>query len=102
MWMYGIFNWFAANPVARWVAGIAAGLAAFWAFMTLRDRRIRKEAKEEGKQEVIQEITEQTNEAVERVEDERERVADLNDAERLRLAAKSPNNRGRMSRPETD
>lgn len=102
MWLYPLFQWFQSNPVARWVAGIGAGLAAFWAFMTLRDRRIRRQAKAEGKREVIEQIQEKTDEAIQRVEDDRARVRSLNDEQLRKLLAKDPNNRGRLRDPEAD
>ena len=92
MFLWKIFDWFAANPAAQWAAGIGAGLVTFWGWISLRDRRRDKETKRK----VLDKIEEKTDEAVQRVEDERERVSDLNDAERLRLAARSPNNRGRL------
>lgn len=93
---YGLWLWFKSSPMAQGAAALGAVLAAFWAFMTLRDRRIRRQAKAEAKREVIEQIEEQTDEAVQRVEDERARVRDLNDAERMRLARESPYNRRRM------
>jgi hypothetical protein len=102
MWLWPIFRWFQANPWAQWVAAGVAAYGAFRLWLAGKIRGERKEARKEGREEVIEQIQEKTNEAVQRVEDERRATASLNDAERLRLAAKSPNNRGRMSRPETD
>ena len=96
--LWRFFDWIANNKTAQWIMGILTGLALYKAYERLRDNRIRKEAKEQ----VLQDIEEQTDEAIERVEQERERVADLNDAERLRLAAGSPHNRGRLQNPKAD
>jgi flagellar biosynthesis/type III secretory pathway M-ring protein FliF/YscJ len=99
MWLYGVFNWFAANPVARWVAGIGAGLAALWAFMTLRDRRIRKDAKEEGKREVIERIETKEAELKDKANEAEDRITrELNERSLRELAARSPENLGPVRR----
>lgn len=96
--LWKLFDWIANNKTAQWVLGILTLAGLYKAYERLRDNRIRKEVKEQ----VFEQIEEQTDEAIERVEQERERTADLNDAERLRLASESPHNRGRLHRSETD
>lgn len=102
MWLFPVFRWFQANPLAQWIAGIGAALAAFWAWISLRDRRIRREARKEAKREVVEEIQEQTDETLQRIEDDRAAVRDLNEQQLRQLAEDSPNNRGRLHRPEAD
>lgn len=99
---FAAWMWLKNSPVAQGVAMALGALGAFWAFMTLRDRRIRSQAKREARQEVIEQIKEQTDEAIQRVEDERDRVRSLNDEQLRKLAAKDPNNRGRLQNPEAD
>jgi hypothetical protein len=96
--LWRLFDFVANNKTAQWIIGILTGVTLYKAYERLRDNRIRKEA--EAK--VIEKIQEQTDDAIQRVEDERQRVADLNDSERLRLAAGSPHNRGRLQNPEAD
>jgi len=102
VWLYPIFTWLQSNPAARWAAGIGGALALFWGWMTLRDRRIRSQAKQEARREVIEQIQEKTDEAVKRVEDDRARVRDLNDEQLRKLLAKDRNNRGRLPEPPSD
>jgi len=96
---YGIWLWWKSSPIAQGATAALGALSVFWAWMTLRDRRIRSEAKREARREVIEQIEEKTNEAVQRVEDERARVRDLNDEQLRKLLAKDPNNRGRLPDP---
>jgi len=96
MWLYGVFDWFSRNPAAQWAAGIGAALAAFWGWMTLRDRRIQKEARKEGRQQVIEEVKEQTDERVEDAREAARSTDDLNAAELRQLRARDPNNRSRL------
>jgi membrane protein implicated in regulation of membrane protease activity len=102
MWLYPVFRWFQANPWAKWVAGIAAAFVAFRVWLWRKIKSERKDAKAEGKREVIEQIEEKTNEAVQRVEDDRARVRDLNDEQLRKLIAKDPNNRGRLPDPQAD
>jgi membrane protein implicated in regulation of membrane protease activity len=102
MWLYPVFRWFQANPWAKWVAGIAAAFVAFRVWLWRKIKSERKDAKAEGKREVIEQIEEKTNEAVQRVEDDRARVRDLNDEQLRKLLAKDPNNRGRLPDPQAD
>ena len=103
MWLYPLFQWFQSNPVARRVAGIGAALAAFWAFMTLRDRRIRRQAKAEGKREVIERIETKEAELKEAANEAENRItADLNERSLRDVAARSPENRGPVRRDETN
>ena len=102
MWLYPVFRWFQANPWAKWVAGIAAAFVAFRVWLWRKIKSERKDAKAEGKRDVIEQIEEKTNEAVQRVEDDRARVRDLNDEQLRKLLAKDPNNRGRLPDPQAD
>jgi hypothetical protein len=102
MFLWPIFRWFQANPWAQWVAGLAAAYIAFRIWLSGKVRGARKEARKEGREEVIDQIKEQTSEAVQRVEDERSATRDLNERQLRELAAKSPNNRGRLQNPEAD
>jgi hypothetical protein len=99
MWLWPIFRWFQANPWAQWVAGLGAAYIAFRLWLSGKMRGERKEARKEGREEVINQIKEQTSEAVQRVEDERAAVRSLNEQQLRELAAKSPNNRGRLQDP---
>ena len=83
MWLYPVFEWFANDPVGRTVAWVTGGLAAFWAFITLRDRRIRKEEKvrseleaRKAKDQAIEKLEEQSNERLEKAERARASVPD--------------------------
>jgi flagellar biosynthesis/type III secretory pathway M-ring protein FliF/YscJ len=102
MFLWKIFDWFAANPLAQWFAGIVAAYVTFRLWLGARLRRERKEARKEGREDVIDEIEEQTDEAIQRVEDERDAVRSLNEQQLRDLAAKSPHNRGRVQNPEAD
>lgn len=78
MWLYGVFDWFSRNPAAQWAAGIGAALAAFWGWITLRDRRrdrekereIELEAERKSRQ-VIEKAEERTNEVIQEAEEAR-------------------------------
>ena len=96
MWLYGVFDWFSRNPAAQWAAGIGAALAAFWGWMTLRDRRIKKEARKEGRQQVIEEVKEQTDERVEDAREAARSTDDYNTDQLRQLRARDPNNRSRL------
>jgi len=99
---YSIWLWFRSNPAAQAVAGVVAVYVAFRLWLARKIRREREDAAKEAVEQVTEQIQEKTDEAIQRVEDERQRVADLNDSERLRLAAGSPHNRGRLQNPEAD
>ena len=99
---WSLWVWFRNNPAAQVAAGIGAAWIAFRIWLASKVKRERREAAEDAREEVIEQIEEQTDEAIERVEADRERVADLNDAELRKLAAASPNNRGRLQNPEAD
>ena len=102
MWLWPIFRWFQANPWAQWVAGIAAAYVAFRAWLAAKIRGERKEARKEGREQVIKEVKEQTDEALQRVEEDRATVRDLNQQQLRKLAGESPHNRGRLQNPEAD
>ena len=78
MWLYGIFDWFADRPAARWAAGIGAAFAAFWAWITLRDRRrdrekereIELEAQEKSRQ-ILTKAEEKTDAVIKQAEEAR-------------------------------
>jgi hypothetical protein len=99
---YGLWVWFRSNPAAQAVAGVVAVYIAFRLWLARKIRREREDAAEEAIKDVIETIEKDTDDAIQRVEDERQRVADLDDSQRLRLAAGSPHNRGRLQNPEAD
>jgi lipopolysaccharide export LptBFGC system permease protein LptF len=99
---YQLWLWFKSNPWAQAAAVIGAAYVTFRIWLASKVKRERREAAEEAREEVIEQIEEQTDEAIQRVEDDRAAVADLNAAELRRLAASSPNNRGRLQNPEAD
>ena len=78
MWLYGIFDWFARNPLAQWIAGISAALAAFWGWMTLRDRRrdrnkereIELEAQQKSRQ-ILTDAKDKTDETIRKSDEAR-------------------------------
>lgn len=47
MWLYPIFNWFSNDPVGRSIAWGTAILSVVWGYLTLRDRRVRKQLENE-------------------------------------------------------
>lgn len=99
---YGLWLWFKSNPTAQWVAGISVAYITFRIWLARKIGAARKEGATEAREEVIEQIEKETDDAIQRVEDDRERVAALNDAELRKLAASSPNNRGRLQNPEAD
>lgn len=99
---YGVWLWFKANPAAQWVAAIVAAYVTFRLWLLAKIRRERKDAAEDATEEVIEQIEEQTDEAIQRVENERAFTRSLNEQQLLDLAAKSPNNRGRLRNTPTD
>lgn len=103
MWLYPVFQWFSNNPTARLIAAITGGLAAFWAFMTLRDRRIRSQARKEGAREVIDRIEIKEAELKDKANEAEDRITrDLNERSLRDVAARSPENLGPVRRTETD
>ena len=102
MFLWKVFDWFAKNPWAQWVAGLGALYITFRIWLSGKVRGERREARKEGREDVIDEIREQTDETIQRVEDERAATRDLNDNQLRELAAKSPHNRGRVPNPEAD
>jgi hypothetical protein len=93
---YAIWLWFKANPVAQWAAGIGAAYVLFRIWLARKIGAARQEAATEAREEVIEQIEEQTDDAIQRVEDERAATRALNEQQLLDLAAKSANNRGRL------
>jgi hypothetical protein len=93
---YAIWLWFKANPAAQWVAGIGGAYVLLRVWLARKIGAARQEAATEAREEVIQQIEEQTDDAIQRVEDERDATRALNEQQLLDLAAKSPNNRSRL------
>lgn len=100
--LYGVWLWFRANPVAQWVAGIGGAYVLFRFWLARKIGAARQEAATEAREEVIEQIEEETDDAIQRVEDERDVTRALNDQQLLDLAAKSPNNRGRLQNTPPD
>lgn len=101
-WGYSFWVWLKSNPLAQWLLGIGAAWIAFRIWLASKVKRERREAAEEAREEVIEQIEKETTDAIQRVEDDRAIVADLNEQQLRKLAASSPHNRGRVQRPETD
>lgn len=100
---YGLWLWFRNSPMAQGAALLGAALAAFWAFMTLRDRRRDKRAKAEGQREVIERIETKEAQLKEAANEAENRITEQLNADSLRnVAARSPENRGPVRRTETD
>jgi len=99
---YSIWLWFRSNPAAQAVAGVVAVYIAFRLWLARKIRREREGAAEEAVEQVIETIEKETENAVQRVEDDRDVVRLLNEQQLRDLAARSPHNRGRLHRPETD
>jgi hypothetical protein len=93
---YGVWLWFKANPAAQWVASIVAAYLTFRLWLSAKIRSERKDAAEDATEEVIEQIEKETDDAIQRVEDERAATADLNAEQLRKLAAGSPHNRGRL------
>lgn len=89
-------GWLKGVPQWVWMAA----LAALGIYLIRRDGY--RDGHKEAAHTIEDEIEEQTDERIKRVEKERRATADLNDAERLRLAAESKHNRGRLQRPPPD
>lgn len=83
MWLYPIFNWFSNDPVGRSIAWGTAVLGVVWGYLTLRDRRVRRQAEKEielkaqkAKDKVIERQKEQADERLEKAERARDSVDD--------------------------
>ena len=99
---WSLWVWFRSNPAAQVAAAIGAAYVAFRIWLASKVKRERREAAEEAREEVIEQIEKETTDAIQRVEDDRAIVADLNEQQLRKLAASSPNNRGRLQNPEAD
>ncbi len=99
---YSFWLWLKANPWAQAVAFVVAVYIAFRLWLARKIRREREDAAEEAVEQVTEQIQEKTDEAIQRVEDDRAAVRDLNNEQLRKLAEASPHNRGRLHRPETD
>lgn len=91
-----------ANPVLRWVVLVLTGLFVGRVWLWLRDKGRDKRVRKEITHEIIEDIQEQSDEAIQRVEDDRDAVARLNDEQLRKLATESQNNRGRLRRSPAD
>jgi hypothetical protein len=81
--LYGLWVWFRNNPLAQGIAAAVAALVAFFTWLALRDRRIRREAllKAEIKADkqatkAIKEVKERTDETVQKAAEARAAVPD--------------------------
>jgi lipopolysaccharide export LptBFGC system permease protein LptF len=99
---YSLWLWFKSNPWAQAAAVIGAAYVAFRIWLASKVKRERREAAEEAREEVIEQIEKETADAIQRVEDDRAIVADLNEQQLRKLAEASPHNRGRLQNPEAD
>ncbi len=99
---YGLWVWFKSNPAAQAVAAVVAVYVAFRLWLARKIRREREDAAEEAVEQVTEQIEKETDDAIQRVEDDRAAVRDLNNEQLRKLAEASPHNRGRLHRPETD
>jgi hypothetical protein len=99
---YGVWLWFKSNPAAQWAAGIVAAYVTFRLWLSAKIRSERKDAAEDATEEVIEAIEKETDDAIQRVEQERAATADLNAEQLRKLAAGSPHNRGRLHNPQAD
>ena len=94
--LWPVFDFFANNKTARWIAAGVAALLAFLSWQRLRDIRIRKEVRKEARDNVIEQIEEQTDERVEDAREAARSTDDLNAEQLRKLRAKDPNNRSRL------
>lgn len=83
MWLYPFFNWISNDPMGRTMAYATAGLAAVWGYLSLRDRRVRKDAEREieleasrTKDKVIERHKEEADARLEKAERARDGVDD--------------------------
>ena len=94
--LWPVFDFFANNKTARWIAAGVAGLFAFLSWQRLRDIRIRKEVRKEARDNVIEQIEEQTDERIEDAREASRSTDDLNAEQLRKLRARDPNNRSRL------
>jgi hypothetical protein len=99
---YGLWVWLKSNPAAQWSLGIVAAYVTFKLWLRAKIRSERKDAAEDATEEVIEQIEKETDDAIQRVEDDRAAVERLNAEQLRKLAASSPNNRGRLQNPQAD
>ena len=99
---YGLWVWLKSNPAAQWALGIVAAYVTFKLWLRAKIRNERKDAAEDATEEVIEQIEKETDDAIQRVEDDRAAVERLNAEQLRKLAASSPNNRGRLQNPQAD
>lgn len=76
--LWPVFDFFANNKTARWIAAGIAALFAFLSWQRLRDMRIRKEAvqkidakAEETSREIIQDAKDKTDETIRKSDEAR-------------------------------
>ena len=99
---YSLWLWFRSNPAAQAVAAVSVLYVTFRIWLARKIGRVRKEAADEAREEVIEAIEKDTDDAIQRVEDDRAAVERLNADQLRKLAEASPHNRGRLRRTETD
>lgn len=99
---YGLWVWLKSNPAAQWALGIVAAYVTFKLWLRAKIQSERKDAAEDATEEVIEQIEKETDDAIQRVEDDRAAVERLNAEQLRKLAASSPNNRGRLQNPQAD
>jgi predicted membrane metal-binding protein len=80
---YGLWLFLKNNPAARWAAATVAALVAFFTWLALHDRKVRREANAKGQikaekqaREAIQAVKERTNETIEKADKARDAVPD--------------------------
>jgi len=99
---YGLWVWLKANPAAQWALAIAGAWIAFRLWLSRKIRREREDATEEAVEDVVKAIEKETENAVQRVEDERAITRSLNEQQLRDLARQSPHNRRRVQDPPAD
>ena len=99
---YSFWLWLKANPAAQWALAIGGVWITFRLWLRAKIRSERKDAAEDATEEVIEQIEKETDDAIQRVEDDRAAVERLNAEQLRKLAASSPNNRGRLQNPQAD
>lgn len=97
---FSLWLWFRSNPAAQWAAGVGAGLLLFFSWLTLRDRRIRREERLKQRAENLrqkeraveyvktleQELQDEAQQAIERRDDARPLDPErMSDAQRKRI-----------------
>tara|TARA_R110002111_G_scaffold170741_4_gene236446 strand:- start:3152 stop:3460 length:309 start_codon:yes stop_codon:yes gene_type:complete len=80
---YPIWLFLKNNPAARWAVGIGAAVVAFFTWLALHDRKVRREANARGQikaekqaREAIQAVKERTDETIEKADKARDAVPD--------------------------